>query len=147
MWALRRPGMLISVVGSDAELDLKPEQQRKLGGIMSVAVETSAWITTTGVDSGVSKLLAELRKDSDNQVHSRPFAHTLPLPPSFCRCPALVNAEPVTWRCGGGRVSVREEGREGGKGACQHTARRLAVPRSVTESRDVTVFRVLRRSR
>eukprot|EP00961_Rhodomonas_salina_P256443 3465544-Rhodomonas_salina.2 len=37
VWGLRRPGMLISVVGSSGDLDLRPDQHKKLGGIMDMA--------------------------------------------------------------------------------------------------------------
>lgn len=68
VWGLTRPNVLISVVGAGAELDLRESQRRKIAGIMDVALETGAWVLTNGLDSGVSRLLGDRRREIDNQV-------------------------------------------------------------------------------
>lgn len=68
VWGLVRPRLLISVFGSSLEMDLKLEHQKKLSAIMHVAMEAKAFVVTNGLDSGVSKFVADARKEVENAV-------------------------------------------------------------------------------
>eukprot|EP00961_Rhodomonas_salina_P166148 2238886-Rhodomonas_salina.2 len=83
VWGLKRPGMIISCVGTASDLDLRPVHLRKLRGVMTAAVETGAWVTTGGFDGGVSKMMAQFRKEADNKV---PAASSRADAPRCCYC-------------------------------------------------------------
>ncbi|KAJ1486491.1 hypothetical protein T484DRAFT_1789558, partial [Baffinella frigidus] len=66
VWKLKRPKLLISVMGSSQECDIQMEDREALlNGFMELANETNAWIVTNGLDTGVSKLIGQAKKEKE----------------------------------------------------------------------------------
>lgn len=60
-WNLARPEVIISIAGGGEDFDLPPQLQLVFErGLVSAARSAKAWVLTTGMDSGVSKLVGDV---------------------------------------------------------------------------------------
>ena len=69
MWRLRKPKLLVSMIGSSFDFDMNGEDRLQLlNGLMNVAKETDAWVLTIGLDVGLAKFVGEANRSTDAKV-------------------------------------------------------------------------------
>jgi hypothetical protein len=66
---LKPPKLVISMVGSSVDFDMNVLDRNAIfNGVMNVAKETEAWITTIGLDTGIAKYIGEAKRATSAKV-------------------------------------------------------------------------------
>lgn len=68
-WRMQQPSVVISIVGSDTELNfLKPRDRLAIErGLIDVVKQTGAWLLTGGTDNGVSRMIGRMVREQWTQ--------------------------------------------------------------------------------
>ena len=62
VWGLRRPQLLISMIGSSFDFDMKGEDRiRLLNELMQLAQQVDAWIITLGLNVGLARFVGDAK--------------------------------------------------------------------------------------
>jgi hypothetical protein len=69
VWNLKPPKLVISMVGSSQAFEMNVLDRNAIfHEVMNVAKETEAWVTTIGLDSGISKYVGEAKEATNAKV-------------------------------------------------------------------------------